>query len=380
MSTGPGPTRKDDGSHDASVDDIADLLVEEESHPVSVKDDKALAGSLDGSLDDGLDVMLETPGPVLASTFMPPPPAPAGLAGEEGDSVEEAGAATNLAYEDLLAKLVLPAKAPEPEATLPIPSLETPLPMPEAFGAPVGRSFNDPVLPSMPRPSSSSPTLQAAPPAEEQTLVTENPLVAEEQEAAVREGRAPVSQVRVVHEDMRPALTEPVAVVNGAAKSRLMYLMFGGLLVLGGMALATIFLKLIMPTPVVQVPVVVAPAAVPQPTPVPPAQVQPLPPSPPAAAPVPAAVEPAEANGAPGADEEATAAEGEKAEARARRRETHRAARPAQAPKPAPAAKPATPAPAPKAAAPKAAPAAAAKPAKADKKGKASGYADPFDN
>lgn len=389
MSTGPGPTRKDDGSHDASVDDIADLLVEEESHPVSVKDDKPIENSLENPLDDGLDVMLETPGPVLASTFMPPPPAPAGLVGDEGENAEDAGAATNLAYEDLLAKLVLPAKAPEPEATLPNASLETPLPMPEAFATPAARPFNESVLPSMPRPSSSSPSLQAAPPAEERTLVTENPLVAEEQEAAVREGRAPVSQARALPEAMRPALTGPVALANGSPKSRLLYLLAGGLLILLGMALATIFLKLIMPTPVVVAPAAVAPAAVPQPTPVPPAKVQQLPPSPPAAVPAsaPAAAESAEAKAAPAepaANEEATAtAERENAEGPARRREAHRAARPAQAPKPAATAKPATPAPAPKAAAPKAAapaPAAAPKSAKPAKKSKSSGYADPFDN
>ena len=103
MPTGPGPTRKADGSAEASVDDIADLLVEDESHQGRVEADQ--------SLDDGLDVMLETPGPVLANTFMPPPPTPAQGTSEETENSEEPSAGTNLAYEDLLAKLVLPAKA-----------------------------------------------------------------------------------------------------------------------------------------------------------------------------------------------------------------------------------------------------------------------------
>ena len=275
MSTGPGPTRKDDESHDASVDDVADLLVEELSHPVSLQAEKPL--------DDGLDVMLETPGPVLANTFMPPPPAPVGLVGEEGDSVEEAGAATNLAYEDLLAKLVLPAKVPEPEATMPVPDPANPLPLPEAFG----ESVDEPVFPAATRPS--SPSFQIAPPTEDRTLVTENPLVAEEQQAAAREGRATVTreQPRVIQEELQAALTEPGRAVNGAVKSKVLYLMFGGLLVLGGMVLGALVLKLLGAGPAPQPPAVGAPAPVPQPTPAPPAQVQPLPPTPAVAVPSP---------------------------------------------------------------------------------------------
>ena len=132
MSTGPGPTRKSDGSADASVDDIADLLVEDESHQGRVAGEQ--------SLDEGLDVMLETPGPVLVSTFMPPPPSPAEEDAEESESSEssesgeEPGESTNLAYEDLLAKLVLPAKAPEAEPAMP--ALAAALPMPETLMAP----------------------------------------------------------------------------------------------------------------------------------------------------------------------------------------------------------------------------------------------------
>jgi hypothetical protein len=360
MSTGPGPTRKDDGSHDASVDDIAELLVEEDSHQGVVSSEQ--------QSDDGLDVMLETPGPVLATTFLPPPPAPpAGSAGEEGEGLEEAGAATNLAYEDLLAKLVLPAKAPEPEPTMPAPA-ET---LPEALPAPVAAPIHELLLPpSLGRPS--SPSLQVAPPTEEQTLVTDNPLVAEEQQAAAREGRASVTreQPPVVHEEFHPAVTEPVAALNGAAKSKLLYLMFGGLLVLGGMVLATVLLKLLMPTPAPQPPVVVAPAPIPQPPPAPPAQVQPLPPTPApaAAAPPPVAAQPEQPAAAepPAPEEEAPPAPPKPRPHRreGRARSSHSASAKAAA--------------APKAAA--SAPKAAAKSGKGGKKGKASSYVDPFDN
>jgi len=385
MSTGPGPTHKDDGSHDASVDDIADLLVEEDPHKGVVTGGEAS--------DDGLEVMLETPGPVLATTFLPPPPAPPGLVGEEAESLEEAGAATNLAYEDLLAKLVLPAKAPEPEPTMPAPVDS--LPLPDGFGAamaplvhesalpsvhePVLPLAYEPVLPSVSRPS--SPNFQIAPPTEDRTLVTENPLVAEEQQAAAREGRVSVTreQPQVVQQEIPPGATEPVATANGAAK--LKYLMLGGLLVLGGMILATVVLKLLLPSPASPSPVIVAPPPVPQPPPAPPAQVQPLPPTPAPAAPA----QPEEAKPAAATPEETAlpAQELEKLQARPHRREVHGKPVHAAAPRPAPASKTPAPAPkpAPKAAAPAtAAPATAGKPAKGGKKGKGSSYADPFDN
>ena len=72
MSTGPGPTRKADGTSDASVDDIADLLVEGEAASEDAPSEERS--------EDSLEVMLETPGPVLANPFMPPPPSPTELA------------------------------------------------------------------------------------------------------------------------------------------------------------------------------------------------------------------------------------------------------------------------------------------------------------
>ena len=368
MSTGPGPTRKADGTADASVDDIADLLVED--------DPSSNHAASEEVSEDGLEVMLETPGPVLANPFMPPPPSPMGDAGEENESAEEDGAATNLAYEDLLAKLVLPAKAPEPEPEMPALMSSLPLPEPDAS-----------LLPPPPAPylHPSSPSLQVAPPAEERTLVTENPLVAEEQEAAFREGRLLAREPGIpVQDELRHAPTEPVAgPANGGAKSRLVYLMLGGLLVLGGMILAVLVLKLLMPTPP-QAPQVVAPAPPPAPSPppsAPPAHVEPLPPSAPPAAALPS--EPVPEN--PPAVPEPPAVEPDRAGPRPHRPAAHaKPPRPA-APKAAPAPKPA---PAPKAAAPKVTPAPKAAPAPepkapkaaGKKAGKAGGYADPFDN
>ena len=386
MSTGPGPTRKADGSPEASVDDIADLLIEGGSRPGRVEGDQPLVEG-DQPLDDGLDVMLETPGPVLVSTFMPPPPSPVADDAEEKEGLEEPGEETNLAYEDLLAKLVLPAKAPEPEPAMPAVAEPLPLPLPESIAPPA-----PPTPPAVAFASPSSASFEISPPNDERTLVTDNPLVAEEQEAAYREGRS-VSREHhpiVVQEEMRPAITEPMAAANGgAAKSRFMYLILGGSLVLFGFVLAVLFLKLIMPTSAPPAPVVIMPAP-PPPPPTPPAHVEPLPPSvpPAAAAAPPAAAEPAAPapspqNPAPAAGE-GMAPENEKVTPKARKPTSHKVAHVA-APKPTPAPKPA-PAPKAAAAAPKAAPAPvvapAAKAPKAagGKKAKSGGYADPFDN
>jgi hypothetical protein len=357
MSTGPGPTRKADGS---SVDDISDLLVDDDSQKGKVVSEQPI--------DDGLDVMLETPGPMLVNTFLPPPPAPpTGLSSEESESAdaEEAGGPTNLAYEDLLAKLVLPAKAPEPEPAMP--ALASPLSLAEPDEAPT------PIPSISPFNRSNAPSLQLTSPSDERTLVTDNPLVAEEQEAAVREGRSiQREQPSLVHEDVHSMPTEPVATVNGIAKSRLVYLMLGGILVLFGMILAVLVMKLIMPTPS-PAPVVITPS--PQPSPPPPAKVEPLPPSSPPSQVAP--TQPKAGQEAPSGD----AVEGEYEKPQPKHRPSHPKA---VAPKPAPVAVP-KPAPTPKATAPtpKAAPAPAVKPAKPEgkkKPGKSSGWSDPFDN
>jgi hypothetical protein len=410
MSTGPGPTRKAEGSADASVDDIADLLVEEESPQGQVAGEQVLEG--EQLLDDSLDVMLETPGPVLANTFMPPPPTPAQGTSEETENSEEPSAGTNLAYEDLLAKLVLPAKAPESEPAMP--AVPSSVPPPESLAAPVAPSAAAALLapaapleplPSFKRPSSSS--FQIAPPSDERTVVTDNPLVAEEQEAAAREGRQSMrDQPLVVVEEMRAAPSDPLAPANGGVKSRLLYVMLGVLLALGGMIFAVLVLKLLMPSPAPKPPVVMTPAPAPQPA-TPPAHVEPLPPSEPSAVAAQAPAEPTPSAAVPNSAptvEEGSAPEAPQPKVHRRTKTTHAAiAKPAPAPKPAPASKPAAagaqkapvaaatkaaPAPASAAKAPATAtkaattPTSAAKTPKAagGKKGKGSGYSDPFDN
>ena len=321
--------------------------------------------------------MLETPGPALVNTFLPPPPSPSSAVGdaEENEGAEEGGESTNLAYEDLLAKLVLPAKAAEPEPAMP--TLAAPLPMPETSVAPA-----EPTPPAAAFQLPSTASFQTAPPSDERTLVTANPLVAEEQEAAVREGRVSLREPQpiMVHDEMRPAVTEPMmALGSGATKSRFFYLMMGGLLVLGGFLLAVLFLKLIMPTPTPPAPVILAPAA-PLPPAAPPAHVEPLPPSSPpaAAAPAPAPASaplpPAAAEPAPAAEmpagAEAIAPDTERAQPKPRKAAVHRGTR--AAPKPASSPK--------AAAAPKASRTPKATPKAAAKKAKSTGYADPFDN
>jgi hypothetical protein len=363
MSTGPGPTRKPDGTADASVDDIADLLVEDDHSS------ELAAGEAAG--EDNLDVMLETPGPALANPFMPPPPSPMGDSAEENETADADEGGGNLAYEDLLAKLVLPAKAPEPEPQMP--AVMSSLPLPEPPTAPS--------LPVQAFSASSVPTLQAAPPAEERTLVTENPLVAEEQEAAAREGRLlrdpglPVP----VQGDLRSLTTAPMTVPgNGAPRSRFFYMVAGGLVVLAGVLLVVLVLKLLTPAPMPAPPAAVAPTPpLPLPPSAPPAVVEPLPPStpPPAAAPAEpvAAPEPSAAAPEPSgqAEPSAPAKPHKPAHARPPRPATPKVA---ATPKPAPAPKATV--------APKVAPAPAPAPKapKASGKKPKGGYADPFDN
>lgn len=389
MSTGPGPTRKPDGSSGASVDDIADLLVEEagktpQPHPQAEQ-----------ALDDSLDVVLETPGPSAVGTFMPPPPSlPHGTdenssEAEDRENAEGNSGESNLAYEDLLAKLVLPAGKPaEPTAAQTAP---TPLPMPELVIAPLPPALEHLITPAptpapvFRRPSASIPLVSSS--ADERTLVTENPLLAEEQEAAAREGRTTSHDAAPrVQDEQRPAVTEPVSrpvIASGVTKAKIVYFFAGSLVMLVGVGLALLVFKVFVRPSSPQPTAVTAPAAVPPPAA---AKVEPLPsiPPPPAAEPVTApaqapAPEPAAAatDDSPAAAEERAAPE---PSAKVAPR-PHKAApkRPAHA-----AAKPATPAAAPAAAKPApaakaAAPAAKSTKAAPAKKSKSSGYADPFD-
>jgi hypothetical protein len=295
--------------------------------------------------------------------------------------VEEVAEATNLAYDDLLAKLVLPAKVsestpapmtPAPVAPEPVfPGATSPLALPEA-------------APTAPAPSPifelayrlSAPDLKSAPLEDDRTLVTDNPLVAEEQEAAVREGRVISRDSHIVHEEMRPAQTDRLRGTSTGTRTKVVYLMMGFGLAILAMVFAVVVSKLFMPSPAPQSPIIVAPA-VPPPPALLPARVEPLPasePVAPAAAVVPAQPEPEQAKEAPVPAPEAVPAQAvapvEKAQQRAHRSSAHTKVAHASVEKPAPAPKAAT------------APAAPAKPAKAasrDKAAKAGGWADPFD-
>jgi hypothetical protein len=429
MSTGPRPSSSggtpekasapssDDSSRGASLEEIADLLIEEEDHASTALTPLPVNASAKRSGEEGLDVVLETPGPVLSSTFMPPPPAPIGTVSEDSDNGEDTGAATNLAYEDLLAKLVLPVSSPEPDSApkLPEPTSTTPIPIPAIVAEAKADRAREPAYSS----GISSPSIQVAPPTEERTLVTENPLVAEEQQAAVREGRVtPVREhPRVVREEMRAAVTERMAAGSRAhgpslphPRSKLLY----GICFLGGMVVATVFFKLLTSSSPAPQPPAEPPRAVPQPTPAPPAVVEPLPPSPaaapaaalpaaaaapapselpppaaPPASPPPPAAKAAAAEEVPALDEGAPAEEEHASAHRREHKPTHvAAARPAAAARPSVQHSPAGPGTKPKVATAAATPAASGASAKASKsgkpgrpgKGKSTGYADPFDN
>jgi hypothetical protein len=126
---------------------------------------------------DEIHFSMETPGAVKVDSYLLPPPvsdeSPDGQAPEA-----ESASATNLAYEDLLEKLVLPTgpaapdegEAPEDPppfaSSRPSSAQATPTPLVNLFtpGVPPGLDTSD-----------------------ERTVVTANPLLAEEQEAAARE-------------------------------------------------------------------------------------------------------------------------------------------------------------------------------------------------
>jgi hypothetical protein len=126
---------------------------------------------------DEIHFSLETPGAVKVDSYLLPPPVSDESLGGQAPEAESASA-TNLAYEDLLEKLVLPTgpaapdegEAPEDPppfaSSRPSSAQATPTPLVNLFtpGVPPGLDSSD-----------------------ERTVVTANPLLAEEQEAAARE-------------------------------------------------------------------------------------------------------------------------------------------------------------------------------------------------
>ena len=268
MSTGPGPTRKADGIKDDHVEELTELLVDAESQKISLIPSNAV--------DDGLEISMETPGPASLSGFMPPPPGPS-LGAEDSDAGLDANPSSNLAYEDLLAKLVLPSTTPG------VVNTETPPPSPF-------------IAPPTPGIFGASSLGEAATSSDERTLVTQNPLLAEEQETAAREGLAspreempqafPLTMGSSPVAPVAPVTFQPSApIVVAPNRSVAIYLMLGSTLVILASILVILVVKFVLPgtpaptsplDPVVATPPPAPTVASPPP---PPSQVVPLPPS-----------------------------------------------------------------------------------------------------
>jgi hypothetical protein len=211
MTSGPGTTGKTDVPPDEAIEEISGLLEMDDSHAAesntadsSGEPEADAAGPATSDVSHELDVSLETPSPVqLESYLLPPPVADESASGQAPEA--ESASATNMAYEDLLEKLVLPTQPAAPDE---------------------GEAAEEPPPFASSRPSSphlaSSPLASLFPPgapsladvSDERTVVTANPLLAEEQEAAAREAEnyilpaAPVAPPVFVEP---PALGQPIA-------------------------------------------------------------------------------------------------------------------------------------------------------------------------
>jgi hypothetical protein len=393
MSSGPGTTGKSPLHAEEAIEEISGLL--------EIEDGLSSAASKKG--EEAVDISMDTPAPVTP--------------GPRSSIADGAEPAANMAYEDLLEKLVLPGADNAPAAAEaqdpPFPPVDTPQPMRQTTPAGEDAPWRFPAGPSV---------LDAA---EERTVVTQNPLIAEEQEAA-REAAAAQTPTAISDPSYpavaaataysQPASTAETAQVSYAAPStynntpvvlpvapapitlqprsaalaaapgrvQLSYPMFGGVL-LTALIVGGLVVRYLAPAPhvvPVQPEAVVAPAqpvAAPAPVPAQPvAAPAPVPAQPTAAATpspeVPVPTPPA----APAPEAKAAAPEPTEPAAEAKPAETEPSAEPKAAPKPKAhhsAAKPA-----PKSAAkpaPVAKPAPAAKPTKPAGK-KPGGWADPF--
>jgi hypothetical protein len=284
MTSGPGTTGKADVPPDEAIEEISGLLEMDELNP---GESKAADGAEQPQADaahvatpgvgDELHFSMETPGAVQVDSYLLPPPvsdeSPGGPAPEP-----ESASATNLAYEDLLEKLVLPTK---PSASDENEAPEDPPP----FASPRPSSSH----------SSSTPLASLFPPgapsiadvSDERTVVTANPLLAEEQEAAAREAETyilpaasqatPVFQVTPVFVEP-PVAAKPVRVAfqrTGLALNKVIQISYQkfGIALLAAMLVGGLLSRLMAPTravvsaPSAQIPTLVAKPVVPaQPT------------------------------------------------------------------------------------------------------------------
>jgi hypothetical protein len=181
MTSGPGTTGNTDVPPDEAIEEISGLLEMDELNAGGPKtaessEEPAAYAAHAAYAGDEHDVSMETPVPVGLDSYLVPPPVADESPAEQTPGVESPSA-TNLAYEDLLEKLVLPATPAAPDEAE---AAEEPPPFASA-------------QPSSPHPSSSSlgNLFQPSPAtSEERTVVTANPLLAEEQEAAAREAES----------------------------------------------------------------------------------------------------------------------------------------------------------------------------------------------
>jgi hypothetical protein len=177
MSSGPGTTGKSNVPSDEAIEEISGLLEMDDLKASELQADSADQAEANAShggsavFGDALDVSMETPGPVSVDSY-PPPPVSDESSSEETQEADS-GSSSNMAYEDLLEKLVLPANPAAAEAP---PSEVTPAltPSRNSGSSPLANLYPVSVTPG---PSSSS---------DDRTVVTVNPLLAEEQEAAAR--------------------------------------------------------------------------------------------------------------------------------------------------------------------------------------------------
>jgi len=279
MTSGPGTTGKTDVPPDEAIEEISGLLEMDELSP----GDPKAAGSAEQpqahaaqeatpGVGDEIHFSMETPGAVKVDSYLLPPPVSDESPGGQAPEAESASA-TNLAYEDLLEKLVLPTGPAAPDE---------------------GEAPEDPPPFASSRPSSAQATptplinlfTPGVPPgldsSDERTVVTANPLLAEEQEAAAREAETyilPAAAPRATPVFVQPpVVAHPVHAAverTGLALHKVIQISYQklGIMLLVAMLAGVLVSRLIAPTravvsaPTPQIPTLTATPVVPaQPT------------------------------------------------------------------------------------------------------------------
>ena len=126
MTSGPGATGKTEVPPDEAIEEISGLLEMEElkagepnTADSAEEPEPDAAQAATPAPVDALDVSMETPSPAQLDSYLLPPPVadepPSGQDDREQAPEPEAASSTNMAYEDLLEKLVLPATPAAPE-------------------------------------------------------------------------------------------------------------------------------------------------------------------------------------------------------------------------------------------------------------------------